>query len=88
MQAGDTSSLTGLSHAPLAAGGFPPQLWSLRWPPCSLPGATPAQLPSGTTLDAAIALLMSQTLNVGQRLLHFESPRSIKGSLEKPGNYF
>lgn len=80
-------SLTGLSHTPLAVGGFPPQLWSLRWTLCSPTGATPAQLPSGTSRDAAIALLMSQT-KMGQRLLHFESSRSIKGSLEKPGNYF
>lgn len=33
-------------------------------------GATPAQPPSGTTTDAAIALLMSQT-KMGQRLLQF-----------------
>lgn len=66
-QAGDTSSPTGLSHTPLAAGGFPPQLWSLRW---TQPGATPAQPPSGTTMDAAIARLMSQ-MKMGQRLLQF-----------------
>lgn len=50
-QAGDTSSPTGLSHTPLAAGGFPPQLWSLRWtqtgatPVLSLPQASLWMLP-------------------------------------------